>query len=136
MPWASFLTVTELHRLSQKCLAPKRPFVLSDSSQCRTRSKQACLVIGVCEHTESVCGGESETVCDCVCWCKERYCGFSFLFVCLFMWCVFVVLLLQRTNLGSSSRWDERSTRSSHVLYTSKEMPLTRIQQHHSMAMA
>lgn len=116
--------------LSEMSRPKKRLFVLSDSSQCRTRSEQACLVVGVCERTQRVCvcDEESETVCNCACWCTERYCGFSFLsffcfclsvylyvlaglgckcvYVCaiffLFIWCVFVVLLLQRTDLGSS----------------------------------
>lgn len=53
-----------------------------------------------------------------------------------FFCCVLTVLLLQRTDSGSSRRWDEGSTRSGHVLYRSREMPLTRIQLHHSMAAA
>lgn len=55
MPWASFLRVTEPDRLSQKCLALKRLFVPADSSQRRTRSEQACLVVGVCERRQRVC---------------------------------------------------------------------------------
>lgn len=41
--------------LSEMSRPQKRLFVLSDSSQGRTRSEQACLVVGVCERTQRVC---------------------------------------------------------------------------------
>lgn len=86
------------------------------TSQRRTRSEQACLVVGVCDHRQRLCVIVSAV-------CKERYCQFFFV-VCLFIYmlaaspnveqasdlfffvsffcCVLTALLLQRTDSGSS----------------------------------
>lgn len=113
--------------LSEMSRPKKRLFVLSDSSQCRTRSEQACLVVGVCERTQRVCvmkrarlyaivpAGVQRDIVDFLFFlffCLSVYLyvlaglGCKCVYVCaiffLFIWCVFVVLLLQRTDLGSS----------------------------------
>lgn len=142
MSWASFLRVTEPHRLSQKCLAPEKGSLFrADSSQHRTRSKQACLEVGVWTQTASVCFEERDCMWLCL-WTEifSFYCLPVWLLVPMLRKCLCAEKLLFCVHVQSSccrgQWWDERSTRSSHVLYRNREMPLTRIQLHHSMAAA
>ena len=112
MLWASFLREDRAGSTLSEMSGPKRLFVLSDSSQHRARSEQACSVVGrVWTLTECVWFGERLRVivsagvkrdsqdllfivylfgCQSQWW--EKVCVY---------WCVFVVGLRQRTDSGS-----------------------------------
>lgn len=60
------------------------------TSQRRTRSEQACLVVGVCEHRQGLCVIVSAG-------CKDRYCWF------FFVACLFIYMLAASPNVEQAS---------------------------------